>query len=99
MGGLCYPRLEGSLLVPKGVESDQLANSGTANKISNTISANAAKVYDGIETTLQAESSHPSVYSPTQLATMNTAAQQSAGGSQSATTGQGGLYAARTRNA
>ena len=29
----------------------------------------------------------------------NTAAQQSAGGSQSATVGQGGLYAARTRNA
>lgn len=38
-------------------------------------------------------------YTPTQKAAINTAAQQSAGGSNAGAVGQGGLYAARTRNA
>lgn len=56
-------------------------------------------MYGSLAPTLQAEAAHPSGYSPTQLASMNTAAQQSAGGSQAATVGQGALLAARTRNA
>lgn len=85
--------------MPKGVASDALANSGTADKLSNTLAANSANIYGSLEPTLQAEAAHPSGLTPTQKASQNTAAQQSAGGSQSATVGQGGLYAARTRNA
>lgn len=85
--------------MPKGVEANQLGNSGTANNLSNTLTANAGNIYGGLEPTLQAEAAHPQGYTPTQKAVMNTAAQQSAGGSQAGTVGQGGLYAARTRNA
>src|SRR5271165_169743 len=83
----------------KGVESQQLANSGTAQNLSNNLTANASNIYGGLEPTLQAEAAHPQGYTPTQLANMNTAAMQSAGGSQAGAVGQGGLLAARTRNA
>ena len=85
--------------MPKGVEKDQLANSTTANNLSNNLTANASNIYGGLEPTLQAQASHPSGYTPMQKANMNTAAQQSAGGSIAGAVGQGGLYAARTRNA
>lgn len=83
----------------KGVESQQLANSGTAQNLSNQLSANSANIYGSLEPQLQAEAAHPQGYSPTQLASMNTSAMQSAGGSQAGTVGQGALLAARTRNA
>ena len=85
--------------MPKGVEKDQLANSGTAGNLSNTLTGNAASIYGGLAPELQTEAAHPAGYTPTQLASQNTAAQQSAGGSQAATAGAGGLYAARTKNA
>ncbi len=85
--------------IPKGVEANQLANSTTANNLSNSLTANAANIYGGLEPTLQAEATHPSGYTPAEKAVQNTAAQQSAGGSTAAAVGQGGLYAARTRNA
>ena len=85
--------------MPKGVEKDQLANSTTAQNLSNGLTANAANIYGGLEPTLQAQASHPSGFTPMQKANMNTAAQQSAGGSTAGAVGEGGLYAARTRNA
>jgi hypothetical protein len=85
--------------VPKGVEGQQLANSGTAQGLSNQLTANAANVFGGLEPTLQARASTPMGYTPAQKASINTAAQQSAGGSTADAVGQGGLYAARTRNA
>ena len=85
--------------MPKGVEKDQLANSTTAQNLSNSLTANAANIYGGLEPTLQAQASHPSGFTPMQKANMNTAAQQSAGGSTAGAVGEGGLYAARTRNA
>ena len=85
--------------MPKGVEGQQLANSGTAQGLSNQLTSNAANIYGGLEPTLAAEAAHPVGYTPAQKATMNTAAQQSAGGTTAAAVGQGGLYAARTRNA
>jgi hypothetical protein len=85
--------------MPKGVEGQQLANSATAQNLSNNLTANAANIYGGLEPTLQAQASHPSGYTPMQKANMNTAAQQSGGGSTAGAVGQGGLYAARTRNA
>jgi hypothetical protein len=85
--------------LPKGVEAQQLSNSGTAGNLANTLTGNAAGLYGGLNNQFQAEAAHPSGYTPSQIATQNTAAQQSAGGSQAATAGQGGLYAARTKNA
>lgn len=84
--------------MPKGVEQNQLANSATGQNLSNSLTSNAANIYGGLEPTLQAEAAHPSGYTPAQKAMQNTAAQQSAGGSTAAAVGQGGLYAARTRN-
>lgn len=84
--------------MPKGVESQELKNSGTAQNLSNTLAANSANIYGSLEPTLQAEASHPAGYTPTQTSAMNTAAQQSTGGSTAGAVGQGGLYAARTRN-
>jgi hypothetical protein len=85
--------------VPKGVAKDDLANSGTASGLSNSLESNAAGVYGGLAPQLQAEAAHPAGYTPEQVASQNTAAQQSAGGSQAATAGAGGLFAARTKNA
>ena len=85
--------------MPKGITKDAFANSGTASNLSNQLTANAANVYGGLEPTLQAEATHPGGYTPQQKALMNTAAQQSAGGSTAGAIGQGRLYAQRTRNA
>ena len=85
--------------MPKGVERQQLGNSATGQNLSNSLTANAANIYGGLEPTLQAEASHPSGYTPAQKALQNTAAQQSAGGATAGAVGQGGLYAARSRNA
>jgi hypothetical protein len=85
--------------VPKGVENQELANSGTAQGLSSSLEGNAASIYGGLAPQLQAEAAHPAGYTPTQVASQDTAAQQSAGGSQAATAGAGGLYAARTKNA
>lgn len=85
--------------MPKGVEQNQLGNSGTAVNLSNQLTGNAANIYGGLEPTLAAGAAHPQGMTPQQKSATNTAAQQSAGGSQAATVGQGGLYAARTRNA
>ena len=89
----------GGRLIGKGASSNLFANSGVAQNQANTENANAANIYGGLEPTLQAEAAHPSGYTPQQKAEMNTAAQQSAGGSTAGAVGQGGLYAARTRNA
>jgi hypothetical protein len=85
--------------VPKGVAKDALANSGTANNLSSTLSGNAASTYGSLAPTLATEAAHPQGYTPAQQAAQNTAAQQSAGGSNAATVGQGALLASRTRNA
>lgn len=85
--------------MPKGVERDALRNSGTAGNQSGQLFGNAGSLYGTLAPTLTAEATHPGGYTPTQKAAMNTAAQQSAGGSMSGAVGQGALLAARTRNA
>lgn len=82
-----------------GVKSDAFANSGTANGISSQLSGNASGIYGPLASQLSAQAAHPSGLTPSQMASQNTAAQQSAGGSNAATVGQGALLAARTRNA
>ena len=48
---------------------------------------------------LESEAANPQGYTPQQMAYMNTASQQSLGGSTAGVTGQANLQAARTRNA
>ena len=59
---------------------------------------NANSLYGDLAPTLESEVAHPAGYAPTDLSAMETGAQESAGGSQAGAVGQGGLYAARTRN-
>lgn len=80
--------------------STQATTAGTtATNNSNAFMDNSSGLYSTLAPTLESEAAHPAGYSPTDLATMNTAAQQSAGGAESAATGQGALAAARTKNA
>ena len=85
--------------MPKGVAGQDLANSGSAQDLSKSLTGQAASIYGGLAPQLQAEAAHPAGFTPSQVASQNTAAQQSAGGTEAATVGQGGLYAARTKNA
>src|SRR5277367_6827744 len=82
-----------------GLKGDALANSGTALGQSSALGANAGAIYGPLSSELQSQVAHPSGYTPGQMAAQNTAAQQSAGGSNASTVGQGALLAARTRNA
>lgn len=82
----------------RGDTSAQTAET-SANKLSNTYGGNAGALYGSLAPQLESEAAHPSGYTPTQLSAMNTAGQQSAGGSMAGAVGQGGLLAARTRNA
>jgi hypothetical protein len=83
----------------KGVEQNALANSGTANGLQSQLAGNAGALYGPLSAQLTSQMAHPSGYTPSQMAAQNTAAQQSAGGSQAASVGQGALLSARTRNA
>lgn len=80
---------------------NQTANTAatTAAGTSAALQSNAGGLYNVEAPALINEATHPAGYAPTDLAAMNTAAQQSAGGSEAAAVGQGGLKAARTHNA
>src|ERR1022692_326078 len=83
-----------------GMRGDQQASSAetTANNNANTFGGNAAALYSTTVPQLTAEATAPAGYSPSDLAAMNTGAEQSAGGAEAGAVGQGGLMAARTRN-
>lgn len=85
--------------MPKGVAQQAGNNSGVAQGMAGNLSGNASSLYGSLAPTLATEAAHPGGYNPTQLASMNTAAQQSGGGSTAAAVGQGALMAARTKNA
>jgi len=70
----------------------------SAQNLSNNLASNANALYGELAPELETEVTHPAGYSPTDLAAMDTAAQQSAGGSQAAAVGQGSLLASRTKN-
>lgn len=82
-----------------GVKKDAFANSGTAQGLSGQYASNAENVYGSLEPQLAAEAAHPQGLTPQAKSAMNTAAQQSAGGSTAAAVGQGKLYSQRTNNA
>src|ERR1039458_10256673 len=74
------------------------ADANTAQGISGTSTANAGALYGTLAPQLEAEAANPQGFAPTDLAAMDTAAEQSAGGAAAGVTGEGGLRAARTRN-
>lgn len=80
--------------------SDQATSAaGTALSNSGTFGGNAGSLYSALAPELTTEAAHPAGFSPTDLAAMDTDAQQSAGGAESGAVGEGLLHAARTRNA
>lgn len=85
--------------MPKGVEADQLANSGKAGSASSNLLSNAGNIYGSLAPTLAAQVAAPGGYTPAQKAAMTTAGEQSAGGTQAGSVGQGALLASRTKNA
>lgn len=77
-------------------QASTAANS--AQGASNTAGAAAGSLYSTLAPELLNESVNPQGFAPADLAAMNTASQQSAGGSEAAAVGQGALQAARTHN-
>ena len=73
--------------------------SSTAQNAATESLNNASGLFGPLSGTLEAEAIAPGGMAPLDLAAANTAAQQSAGGGQSAAVGQGALLAGRTRNA
>lgn len=71
----------------------------TAARTSAGLSGNASALYGTVAPALTRDVVNPTGFSPADLAAMDTAAQQSTGGSEAAATGQGALLGARTRNA
>lgn len=80
--------------------SEQANTAATsAQTASNQFGGNANALYSTLAPELTAESAHPAGFGPAELAKMNTAAQQTAGGANAGAVGQGALLASRTRNA
>lgn len=71
----------------------------TAQDLANTYSGNASGLYGPLAGTLMSEAAHPTGIDPTTMSRMDTAALDTAGGSNASAAGQGALRAARTRNA
>lgn len=76
-----------------------LNNAGAAQGESANLENQSGGLSSFLTPQLESEANNPQGYSPQQLAYMNTASQQSLGGSTAGITGQANLQAARTRNA
>lgn len=81
-----------------GTRKQAFANVGAGQGAFGQGMSNAANVYAGLEPQQAAMAAHPQGMTPQQMATANTAAQQSAGGGTSGAIGAGRLYTARTGN-
>jgi hypothetical protein len=71
---------------------------GESQDLYNTSTANAQGLYNQLVPTFTQEATNPQGYGKTDLAAMNTAAQQSAGGGVGAAVGEAGTKAAANRN-
>src|SRR5438309_8040287 len=83
----------------KGANKQLLNNSGSGQYNNKMLSKQGENISGFMLPTLEGDVNNPKGYTPEQMAYMNTASQQSLGGSTSAVTGQANLEAARTRNA
>lgn len=83
-----------------GRGSDVAQNSATQSQNTATgLTSNANSLYGNLAPMLTSQAAHPTGFSPQDQASMETAALDTAAGSQSGAVGQGNLEAARTRNA
>lgn len=83
----------------RGAEKNAQKSFETSQAVGKEAQGNASQLYSQLYPQLNAESTHPAGLAPEDLNAMNTASQQSLGGSVAGATGQGDLEAARTRNA
>lgn len=83
----------------KGANKQLLNNSGSAQSMQKQLSGQGTGISSTLTPTLESDIANPKGYSPEDIAYMNTASQQSLGGSVAGVTGQANLEAARTRNA
>jgi hypothetical protein len=82
-----------------GAENANLmANSKNAQRLSGLYNGNASAIKNTLSPELQAESATPMGYSPSQMASQTTAAEQTAGGGAAGATGGAMLRAARSGN-
>lgn len=80
--------------------SSQATGAATqAQNLSTGLEGNASSLYSAVAPELMTEAAHPGGYAPADMAAMDTAAQESSGGTQAAAQGQGALRASRTKNA
>lgn len=80
--------------------SDQAKTAATsAQNFATGLQGQSGALYSTLAPQLASDVAHPPGFSPQDMAAMDTANLQEAGGAQSAAIGQGGLLAARTRNA
>jgi hypothetical protein len=77
-------------------QANQLFDEGQT-QLTNS-SNNASSLYNALFPQFTAEATNPQGFGPSGVASLNTAAQQSVGGSTAGAVGQGTLAAARTRN-
>ena len=82
----------------KGANKQLLNNSGTAQSLNKQLSGTGSGISNFITPQLEGDVTNPQGYTPEQLAYINTADQQSLGGSVGGITGEANLEAARTRN-
>ena len=73
-------------------------NARTGQSLENQYNATSQSELGGLLPAYQTETAHPMGFNPNDLAGINTAAQQSEGGSMAGAVGQGNLEAARNRN-
>lgn len=83
----------------RGITKQALAGYGNAQNMGKTANLRGADVYNELFPQLSHEATNPQGYGTIGLNAMNTANQQSLGGSNAAAVGEGANLAARTRNA
>ena len=81
-----------------GVKSALFANSNEAGNLANQYESNALGINSALAPTLTSQMVNPQGYNPTTMGQMQTAAEQTAGGSNAGVAGTAGLRATRTRN-
>lgn len=83
----------------KGANKGLLSNEGQGQQQQSQLQGKAYDISNFLTPQLESDVNNPKGYTPQQLAYMNTASQQSLGGSVGGVTGEANLEAARTRNA
>ena len=83
----------------RGAQNQPKQTFGESQDVFKGSQGNAQQLYAKLFPQLEQEAMNPTGFSPTDLAAMNTASQQSVGGSTAGAVGEGNLEAARTRNA